>query len=566
MQYQCVHCDLTFDFEGEGRPRCPKCMRVHDIRPLEEPPGPGSRSIRLWVVGGLVVLTAAGFLFWYQHSEKSLPDNVPSTPLSQADLARYLQREGINARGMEKILLGGPGIEEFARKAVAGKSSPQQKAQAIVDALRARAAARAFVDWSRVDPRDTPPVTPERVLKMIEKDGAARRLYPLEVAALAVAALRSVGVQAMLAEAFAFEGDRTPPDPSGRFGYFVPVLLEVPPEKARLLDPYGGRSGSLNEAQVEVLTDLQAVGLALNLRAIHLLARDQDLEGGMANVDTALHLAPRSPSVRTVRALALLASAGASQARSELEAALQIRSDSSRRNNLAGLLLVMGDVDGAARQVSLALEEHPDFAAAHVTLASVHMARMEQEQVKTELEKAEELDPGIPLIHMVWAQFHASRSEWDQAVGRARQGVEMQPNDTQARLLLAKIYREAGHYPEMRRQARAALDLVPEQRAEEMKRLIEGLLGPTALDDPDAEEEKESASSLELPLPEPGQLKLGKGLRLLDDGQEPAGARPLTGGEKKGLGRTKAGSPLLLLQEPKKLSAGDSDSRLELKP
>ena len=140
----------------------------------------------------------------------------------------------------------------------------------------------------------------------------------------------------------------------------------------------------------------------------------------------------------------------------------------------------------------------------------------------------------------------------------------MRPNDTQARLLLAKILREAGRYPEMRQQARAALDLVPEQRAEDMKRLIEGLLGPTALDDPDAEEEQESAGSMELP--EPGQLQLGKGLRLLDDGQEPVGTRPLTGSEKKGLGGTKAGRPLLLLQEPKKLSAGDSDSRLELKP
>ncbi len=563
MQYQCVHCDHAFDFEGEGRPRCPKCMRVHDIRQVQETAGPAAHPMRPWLALALVVLTAAGLFFWYQRSEKTLPETAPSAPLDPDDLAVYLQREAVKARGMEKILQGDGEVEAFARAAAAGKSTPEQKARAIVEAIRGRANARAFVEWSRIDPRDKPPVTPERVIKLIEKDGAANQLYPLEVAALTVAALRSVGVEAMLAEAFAFEGDRSPPDPSGRLGYFVPVLSEVAPEKAALLDPYGGRSGKLASAEIELLTDLQAVGLALNLRAIHLLHRDQDLEGAMADADAALKLAPRSPSVRGVRALVMLGSASGAQAQSELEAASQIRPDASQRNNLAGLMLVMGDVDGAAQQVSLALQQYPDYAAAHVTLASVHMARMEQEQVRAELETAERLDSGMPLIHMVWAQYHAGRGEWDEAVGRARQGVEMRPNDAQARLMLGRIYREAGRYPEMREQARAALELVPGSRAEEMKKLIHGLLGPTALDDPDEEqpEAEEQIGSLQLQLPEPGKLELGKGLRLLDDDQAPGVKVPLTDTGKMGLGGTKSRRPLLLLQDPKKLPAGDSDSR-----
>jgi tetratricopeptide (TPR) repeat protein len=262
----------------------------------------------------------------------------------------------------------------------------------------------------------------------------------------------------------------------------------------------------------------------------------------------------------------MLTSSSAAQARSELEAALQIRPDASQRNNLAGLLLVIGDMDGALRQVSLALEQYPDFAAAHVTLANVHRVRMEHEQVEAELQKAEQLDPDMPLIPMVWAQYHAGRGQWDEAISRARDGVEMRPDDTQVRLMLAKIYREAGRYAEMREQARAALDLVPGSRAEEMKKLIHGLLGPTALDDPDAEEE-ETTGALGLQLPEPGQLKLGKGLRLLDDGAAgPGHGVSLSGGARKGSSGTKTGRPLLLLQDAKKLPGGDSDSRLELKP
>jgi len=563
MQYQCVHCDHTFDFDAEGRPRCPKCMRVHGIRQVQETSDPHAHPMRLWLVLALVALTGAGVFFWYQRSEKVLPENAPAIPLDPEDLALFLEREGVAPGGMEEILQGGRTVEKLARTAAAGKSTPEQKAQAVVEAIRARARARAFIDWSRIDPRDKPPLTPERVAEMLEEDGAAYRLYPLEVAALAVAALRSVGVQAMLAEGFAFEGDRSPPDPSGRLGYFIPVLSEVPREKAVLLDPYSGRSGRLTSAEYEALTDLQAVGLALNLRAIHRLHRDQDLQGAMADSDKALRLAPRSPPVRGVRALVLLGSSSGAQAQSELEAASQIRPDASQRNNLAGLLLAMGDLDGAAQQVSLALEQYPDYPSARVTLASVHMARMEQDQAKAELETAERLDPDMPIIHMVWAQYHASRQQWDEAISRARQGVENRPNDAQARLVLGRIYREAGRYPEMRGQARAALELVPEPRAEEMKKLIHGLLGPTALDDLDEQEpeEQEQTGSLELQLPEPGKLELGTGLRLLDDEQEPSVRVPLTGMGKKGLGRTKSGGPLLLLQDPKKLPDGDSDSR-----
>jgi tetratricopeptide (TPR) repeat protein len=297
---------------------------------------------------------------------------------------------------------------------------------------------------------------------------------------------------------------------------------------------------------------------------MHRLSREQDPSGALTDSDVALRLAPRSPSVRGVRALVLLAGAGAAQAQSELEAALQIRGDAPQRNNLAGLLLLTGDVDGATRQVSLALEQFPDFSAGHATLASVHMARMEQPQARLELEQAEKLDRELPIINMMWAQYYAGQGEMDQALARAREGVRVRPDDAQSHLLLARFYREAGRYSEMREEASRTLALVPGSRAEDMKRLITGILGPTALEQPDQEvndQEKAADASLALPeaLPEPGRLKLGGGLRLLED--EPGtGSKKPTLADKKEPSEPKADSHLLLLKDPTKLRLQESNS------
>jgi tetratricopeptide (TPR) repeat protein len=250
-----------------------------------------------------------------------------------------------------------------------------------------------------------------------------------------------------------------------------------------------------------------------------------------------------------------------------MEAALQIRGDAPRRNNYAGLLLATGEVEKAASEIALALQEYPEYALAHATLASVHLARMEGDLARVALLEAERLDRGLPVLPMLWAHYHATQGDFESAVEKAREGVALRPDDAQSHFMLARICRQAGKYDEMRRSARAVLDLTAESKKSEMRQLITRMLGPTALEAPDDEVEggDDLAGSAvpATPMPEPGEFKLGKGLRLLEDGDTSKSPTPTLGGDAPG---AKKGSPLLLLGDQPKLQLRGSDSKLELKP
>ena len=116
--------------------------------------------------------------------------------------------------------------------------------------------------------------------------------------------------------------------------------------------------------------------------------------------------------------------------------------------------------------------------------------------------------------------------------------------------------------------ARATLKLTPESRKSEMRQLISRMLGPTALEAPDSDEpdETDTATVAAQPMPtlDPGEFKLGKGLRLLEGGDSSASGKPTLGDIK--TPGTRKGAPLLLSGDQTKLQLRDSNSKLELKP
>ncbi len=535
MKYRCVHCDESFEFEGEGRPRCPKCMRVHDLQQFEQTTRESKPN--RWIWAAAVLLLAAlgtGGYFWLERSTETEPEEVALVPMSEGALIKFLKRSGDDVGELARLLASSDDIERFAKKAVSGKNKVVDKTRAIVDAIRARAAKRAFVPWSMVDPREGPPMVAADVLKAIEKDGAARKLYPLEIAALAVAGLRTVSVDAMVAEAYAFVGSDAPPDPSGRLGYFIVAVPKADKTDFHLFDPYGGQTAMPQKGDFDVLTDVQAVGLAVSLRALCKLVREHQQQESLEDSDIALRLAARSPTVRSARAVILFATGGASLGRSEMEAAAQIRADAPRYNNLAALLVAQGELDAASSKVALALKAQKDYASAHATLASIHFARGEHELGQAELAKAEKLDPGLPTLAMLWAHYFRSTGRLDLAIDKARQSVRSRPSDLQARLFLATLLRQDGQYDEMRQIAREVIGEIPDPEREEMKKLIEGVLGPTALESPiedESDERSPSDDTTDLPS---GDFQLGKGLKLLDDGKKKGYSGSLLGSESKG--------------------------------
>lgn len=535
MKYRCVHCDELFDFEGEGRPRCPKCMRVHDLQKFEQTTRESKSYRWVWVIAAVVLMSAAGAgsYLWLERPAETKPEEVSLEPMSESALARFFERSSDDVGELVRLFASSDKIKSFAKKAASGKEQPLDKTRAVVAAIRERAAKRAFVPWSLIDPREGPPMVAADVLKAIEKDNAAEQLYPLEVAALAVAALRTIGVDAMLAEAYAFVGADSPPDPSGRLGYFVVAVPKGRSADYRLFDPYGGQTAMPQKGDYQLLTDVQSVGLAISLRALYKLVREHQPQSSLKDSDIALRLDERSPTVRSARAVILFATGGASLGKSEMEAAAQIRADAPRNNNLAALLVAQGQLDVASRKVALALKAQKDYAAAHATLASIHFAKGEHDLGQAELIKAEKLDPSLPTLAMLWAHYYSSTGRLDLAIDKARQSVRSRPGDLQARLFLATLLRRDGQYDEMRRIAREVIKDIPDSQREEMKQLVERVLGPTALESPIEDESDELSSSDDKAAPS-GDFQLGRGLKLLDNGKKQRFGGSLLGSESEG--------------------------------
>ncbi len=481
-RYLCVHCGHKF--VQEDPTRCPSCMRKGGLERLE---GDATRS-KPWLLPalavGLVAAVALGYVLWSRSTPDAVSGQEPLAPLSYSELRGYLREHDADGEYAD-LFEADDAVEGVAEHATG--DGPVAKAESLVAYIRDRAAARAFVPWAMDTPRATPPRGASETAGRLAEDGAEGELYPLEVAVAAVAALREAGVDAMVTEIWAFPGDRVPPDPSGFLGYFGVAVYEgeVGEGEPRVLDPYGGHGTEPESSDYRVLRDTQAVAAAMGLAAAYELVHENDPVRALDRSRRALRLDERAPYLRTIQGKVLIAGAGVQQGIEELQAAAQIRPDAPRRTNLAGVFVVTGDVDQAAREVASALERFPDYAIAHATLAAIHLAQGENELARTELVAAERLESRLLNLPMLWANYFIQAGDQAQAVRKAREAVERNPNNWETRFQAARLYRMAGQYGAMRREARRILELVqPEQRAMVRQRILE-LLGPTALEEED---------------------------------------------------------------------------------
>ncbi|HKU43226.1 MAG TPA: tetratricopeptide repeat protein [Polyangiales bacterium] len=485
------------------KPRCPQCLRQHGLRPIEQVAAKrqGQRGstgkASGWIVALVLVAGAGGYFAWQrsrgqasQLDAESLRDRAQKTA-------------GIDVGDAADLLKADDAIESFAERATRGKSTPDDKAKAIVQAIQARAKAQAFVPWSLNEPREAPARTAAQTLQALAKDGAREQLYPLEVAALGVSALRSVDVPAQLVEVYAFAQERAPLDASGRLGYYAVGV------GSHVYDVYGGRSQPPAANDLAAISDEQGLARLLALRGLARLVHAQDPAGALQLVDAASKLAPSSAAVRGARAAVLLATGGKDEGSRELEAAAQLRSGPAQNNNLAMYALATGEVDRAAKLVAAALSAAPDFAAGHLTLASIHLARVERDDARAELTQAERLDPGLPALPMAWAELYAGSGDLMQAEAKAREAVRMRPKSPETHLLLARLHRQAGRYDAMRQEARQVLELAPASQKDQISQVLKAVLGPTALEVSDTPEDSDIGAAA--PSQEPGSLQLRSG-------------------------------------------------------
>jgi Tfp pilus assembly protein PilF len=440
---------------------------------------------RLSAVILLATLLGAGVAGYFWHAKhRFVPGQVPLRAIPADQLAAHVQAiAGVDAGELAELLVPDAKITEFAERAARGKSTAWERGQAIVAALQQRKQKLAFVEWTRVEPRDGPPLVASKTLSTLASDGARRELYPLELAALAVASLRSLDVPALVAEVYRYPDERGALDASGRLGYYAVVIPGDAPQSARLLDAYGGRSSAPAAADYSVLNDAQVVGAALSIRAMHRLKNAFDPDAARADAAAALKLLPRSPSAHSVRAEVWFAAAdGAPDGTRELEAALQLRADAARHNNLAVHALSEGNREGTVTHLKAALSEAPDYALALVVQGAWFLMLDDITSAFASLERAKKLEPNLALLPQVEAQLHAKIGDIDLALKSAAESVKRRPADPQPLFILARIERSAGHDADMRKHAREILDYVPVADRERRKSMLRSILGQSVFD------------------------------------------------------------------------------------
>lgn len=480
LRFLCVHCGHRGRADSEPS-RCPKCMRKGGIEMLADDESARPTWVAPLVLIAAVAAVAIGYTMWDQSTPDAVQGEVPLEPLSVSTLRGYLRERDADGEHAHLFEVN-DAVEELAGHMTTGGSA-FAKAESLVEHVQARAGERAFVPWAMDTPRDTDVQNAGWAAERLAETDEAQ-LYPLEVAAAVVAALRDEDVDAMVAEIWKFPGDRVPPDPSGFLGYFGVAVWEgdVGEGDPRVFDPYGGHETEPDEDSYRVLNDAQAAAAAMGTSAAFQLVHENDAVRGLDRSRRALRVDGRAPYLRTIQGKILVAGAGVQQGIEELQSAAQIRGDGPRRNNLAGVFVVMNDVDQAAREAAAAIEEFPDFAGAHATLAAIHLAQGENDLAHQELMTAERLESRLLMLPMLWANYFYQAGDQDQAFRKAREAVERNPNNWETRFQAARLFRMVGRYEEMRRQAHAILELVQADQTEVVRQRILELLGPTALE------------------------------------------------------------------------------------
>jgi Tfp pilus assembly protein PilF len=417
---------------------------------------------------------------------KHPPGKVPLEPID-ASSARIDVRTltGIDPGELANLLAADAKVAAFAKRAADSAKDDDAKARAVRDALQARKQKRAFGEWSRVDLLPEPPATAAATLAAIARDGAELELYPLEIAALAVASLRALEVPALLAEVYRYPNERSPLDPSGRFGYYAAFVPTRGGKGGHIYDAYAGRNLEPKTGDYAVLNDAQAIGAALGLRALHELNNLLDTKRALADSAAAVKLLPNSASAHSVRAaIQLTRSEQLTEGAAELQTALKLRDDAARHNNLAVLSLSQRNPFTAQPELGRALADAPDYALAILMQAALLMMVDEDAVARTRIEQAEKLDPSMALLPQIWAQYYMKNSDPDQAMRYAQEAQRRRPNDPQPLFILARIEHNAGREADARKHALAILTHVPPEDREPRKRTLRASLGATIFDDP----------------------------------------------------------------------------------
>lgn len=477
MRFSCVHCQHELTAEAPPA-RCPRCLRsaaLIGVGTAADGPAPRAastltrRALGRGAAGLAVVGAGLAAGLWRQRARRG---DGQYTPTSAEAIQKALGGLDGAAATLVALLVPDRHVEALVAQA-GGAAGPAERR--LTAALRALAGRPSLKGWSMGELRPAQVLSAGALARAILA-GEPVAAYPLELAALGVAAARQLGLTAAVAERAGRDAP-APADPSGYLGDFA-VALVGPSGGVVGFSVPGGREVDANE--LTPLTDSAAVAVAVSLAGLHASVFQADPDRALALTSAALGPAGRLPSVRSARALAALAAGMREQALAELEAARSLRPDAARSHNLASLRLLLDGPDAAEPLLARALELAPDLALAHLTRARLFALRGDHAGAAREEARALELAPDCATIQLARAESELANDR-EAALARAQRWSDAWPA-FDALVRRAALERRAGSYDAMRDSAQRVLALAPRTRRDDVRALLEGLLGPAAFD------------------------------------------------------------------------------------
>jgi len=484
-EYQCTHCEDSFDHPGPGKPRCPRCLRTNGLLPAgeaaaPEPEAPRSRRKILWImlgVSALALAAGAGLFLHKRATDLPLPGQLGA--LDTETLRLTLTARGLPAGTKSPHpLQGGEAVAALAGEAPKAKDAAGQAA-AIATTLAGRA--------SRAKPLFNGPPTwnaraPEDLLKALAgKDPV--QLTSLELASLLVAMLRAADLPAVLAERFHTPAPGDAPDPSGFLGRYLAVVYppgKLGSEPVARLDPLLGlklpewateepASGSMGVSSEDVipLGDASAAAHLMSQRALAAAVKEPERAYRLSRA--ALATAAPSATLMLARAQVLAAAGGLKDAVGAARKAVAARDDAPRQAGLARLLLMSGNPDSALAVLRQAVKVSPGFWPARQLLASL-LGRMDPEKAEEHLLKGLEIAPEEPGLLLLDGAWRLSRGLPGQAAERLGKVAAALPGNLDVKLMLYHALKQSSQ-PEAAAAVRKEL-LARAEKREEMERRL----------------------------------------------------------------------------------------------
>ncbi len=453
MKYRCIPCEHVFEVKEGTKPRCPRCMKIHDLEPVSGEAGekPENKKKVAGAVLVLVAICAAAVYFL-------VVDETGETGVEKPEVGKLsVVFEELGVPPAERVEPFKPTkkITSFAEDVV-GNKDDSEAIQALFEAIGKLKNDGKWKPYSQREPRLSKPRHAADLLYALnsEEDGPLEVLS-YELAAFLLAAARSVEAEANMAEIYRFADENKPADEHGKLGRYG-VVSGDGGKGSRLFDPYSGRVVDADKVELFVLSAAEATAPYYGISALALLA-GRDMAEALTLNKIAVGLAPDNPYFRSGRGMIFISSGAPNEALVEFEKAIKKRGDAVTRLNLAEILLMV-DPTGmrSEAEVQIVLNTMADYARAHAILAIVHLMNREPDKAEQELALAERLEPSSPVVAMYWSQYYLSQAKYEDAISKAQDAVRFSDESATSLIGLAQVYKVSARFDQMR----ATLDRV----------------------------------------------------------------------------------------------------------